>query len=62
MESYTPDSESSNSQTPEQAPNYEGPVKPIGMTPRLRRIKGVDFPRSRRINFDLAEDEDNVKN
>lgn len=57
---YTSDSDSNISESPDESmsPEKAGNHDSLA-TPRLRRIKGVDFPRSRRINFDLPEDEEN---
>lgn len=56
----TPDSETPDSTDQEMSYSDETPSKDVWMTPKHRRVKGVDFPIcSRRINFDLAEEKDN---
>lgn len=35
--------------------------KSIHTTPKIRKIKGVDIPRQRKLNFDLSEDDDGVE-
>ncbi|PZC82137.1 hypothetical protein B5X24_HaOG210945 [Helicoverpa armigera] len=59
MEALTPDTESSSSDEKNNlGSENESSTRDINMTPRRRRIKGVDFPRCRRINFDLSENDE----
>uniref|UniRef100_A0A2A4KAI4 Uncharacterized protein n=1 Tax=Heliothis virescens TaxID=7102 RepID=A0A2A4KAI4_HELVI len=62
MEALTPDTElSSTDEEINLKSENEVSTRAIGMTPRRRRTKGVDFPRSRRINFDLLEHDEEAK-
>lgn len=61
---WTPDSEMASpnkgvyKKTPYPTkPTNQNPVG-IDITPRLRKIRGVDIPRMRRLNFNIPEEEE----
>lgn len=51
-------SSDSDMETPEKPLPPVLKEKPIRATPKIRHVRGVDIPKSRRINFDLSENDE----